>query len=130
MRESKLPGGGGQNPLVRFDSSSRAKLSALEDFDSAPMPAVTRRKSKAAATKRKKGSKKVRIVSGRVKLRVTGYPGVQTLVPSHLVKHIAVTKLRAAAKKVLKDQGKAPSRAGKKRKGAKKGKKRSAKRKN
>ena len=36
-----------------------------------------------------------------MRLRVAGFPGVQALSPSHLVRHIAATKLRLAAKKVL-----------------------------
>ena len=123
--------GGGRSPLVKFDTSSRAQLSALQGIASlsntTSMPAVTRRKSRSRATRRK-GSSKVRIVGGRVRLRVAGFSGVQALSPSHLVRHIAASKLKAAAKKVLNKLGKKPARRGRKRKGRKgrKGKKRKA----
>ena len=95
-----------RTPLVTFDTkSSRAQLSALQGTQlvqaKKPMPAVTRRRKKAAARGRRRGSSKVRIIGGRVRLRVAGFPGVQALSPSHLVRHIAATKLRLAAKKVL-----------------------------
>lgn len=64
---------------------------------------------------------KIRIVGGRVKLRVAGFKGVQALSPSHLVRHIALGKLKAAAKKVLNTLGKKPAgRGGRKQKGKKK----------
>ena len=95
-----------RTPLVTFDTkSSRAQLSALQGTQlvqaKKPMPAVTRRRKKAAARGRRRGSSKVRIIGGRVRLRVAGFPGVQALSPSHLVRHIAAAKLRLAAKKVL-----------------------------
>ena len=114
--------GEGRQPLVKFDTRSRAHLSALDNIARAdtPMPAVTRGK-KAASSRRKKGSSKIRIVGGRVKLRVAGFKGVQVLSPSHLVRHIAVGKLKAAAKKVLNKLGKKPTRrGGRKPKGKKK----------
>lgn len=64
------------------------------------MPARTR--SKTASAKR---SNKVRLVKGRLKLKVVGYSGLQTLSPSQLVRHIPASKLRLAARKVLKLEG-------------------------
>jgi hypothetical protein len=73
------------------------------------MPAVTRRRSKSAGARRRRGSSKVRVVGGRVRLRVSGYSGVQALSPSHLVRYIAASKLKAAAKRVLNKLGKKSS---------------------
>ena len=118
-----------RTPLVTFDTkSSRAQLSALQGTQlvqaKKPMPAVTRRRKKAAARGRRRGSSKVRIIGGRVRLRVAGFPGVQALSPSHLVRHIAANKLRLAAKKVLGQLRKNTRRKGGKRKGRKRRKKR------
>ena len=138
-RRGPTRGEGGRSPLVNFDTRSRAQLSILEGI-SVPsskrtyMPAVTRRRS-AGASQRRKGSAKVRIVGGRVKLRVAGFSGVQSLSPSHLVRHIASSKLKAAAKKVLNKLGKkSPKRRRRRRrrlrkkrkKARRKGKKRAA----
>jgi len=90
-------------------------------------PAVTRRKSASRAAGRR-ASAKVRIIKGRVKLRVPGFPNVQTLSPSHLVRHISAAKLRLAAKQVLKKTNKKVRRrkTKKRRKGKKKKRKKAA----
>ena len=120
--------------MVRYDTRSRAQLSALQGIaaQSASMPAVTRRGRKSAGARRRRGSSKVRVIGGRVRLRVSGYSGVQALSPSHLVRYIAANKLKAAAKKVLNKLGKKSSgrrrrrgrgkkrKAGRRRKGRKK----------
>ena len=98
-----------RNPLVSYSNRERATL-AVPDLPS--MPKRTRRRA-ATTTRRKRrtaGSNKIRIVSGRVKLRVTGYQGLQSVAPSALVQYISATKLRLAARKVLKTQGKATGR--------------------
>lgn len=59
----------------------------------------------------------VRIVRGRVALRVRGFAGLQHLGASDLVRFVPLSKLRSAAKKLL---GKPPrSGGGKRRKGRK-----------
>ena len=65
-------------------------------------------------------SNKVRLVGGKIRMRVTGYDGLQSLAPSALIRFIAATKLRLAARKVLRAAGQAPKR---KRKSSKKKKK-------
>ena len=86
-----------------------------------------RTRSRSKAPRRKAAGVKVRVVKGRVRLRVAGYSGVQSLSPSHLVKHISSAKLRLAAKKVLrltkKKSGGKRRRKGRGRKKARKGKK-------
>ena len=115
-----------REPLVNFNASHRAQLSILEEAVSGSMPAVTRRKARATAA-RKKGSSKIRFVKGRVKLHVAGFPGIQSLSPTHLVRHIAASKLKVAAKKVLgkvgKRKGGRNSRRKKSKKKSKKGRK-------
>ena len=44
---------------------------------------------------------KVRVINGRVSLRVGGFPGVQRVGASQLVRFVPLNKLRAAAKRVL-----------------------------
>lgn len=50
---------------------------------------------------RSKGKKTVRVVKGRVAIRVPGYQGVQKFSPSHLIQHVNKKNLRQAAKTVL-----------------------------
>lgn len=63
------------------------------------------------------GSKKPRLIKGRLNVRIRGYSGVQKLAPSALIKYIPATKLRLAARRVLiKTKGKGGgSRTGKRR---------------
>ena len=95
-----------RKPLVSFSNRERANLAVSEP----PMPKkIRRRASTRSATARRKrrgtvGSNKIRVVGGRVRLRVTGYQGFQSLAPSALVRFIPATKLRLAARKVLKTQ--------------------------
>ena len=49
-------------------------------------------------------------MGGRVKLRVTGYQGLQSLAPSSLIRFIPTTKLRLAARRVLRSTGQQPIR--------------------
>jgi hypothetical protein len=95
-----------RKPLVRYDTQSRAHLvsetpSTVEKVKS--MPRKTR--------KRKTGGKgKLRVVKGKVNLRVAGYLGVQKLAPSKLIPYLPTTKLRQAAKRALVASGNKPSR--------------------
>jgi hypothetical protein len=58
----------------------------------------TRRSTKASRTK-------VRIIKGRVSIRVAGFPGYQRIGASQLVRHVPLSKLRVAAKRVLGGRG-------------------------
>jgi hypothetical protein len=78
----------------------------------------TRRTARRAANRRAGGRTKVRVQRGRVGLKVAGFPKLQYVSASDLVRHIPKTRLQKAAKKVL---GKPPRRARKGRKGAKRG---------
>ena len=83
--------------------------------------------------KRKKGgkkpskSRKIRLVKGRVQLRVQGYSGVQHIPSSHLIRYIPSSRLRFAAKKVLKQLGKKGGSSSSGSKGKKKYKKKGRK---
>jgi len=126
---------GGRRPLVSFERSAEGegrKRASLEET-SAPrrvsMPPLTR--SRATSSKRKKtASKKIRLVKGRIRLRVSGYDGVQSISPAQLVRFIPVSQIRVAAKKVLRLDRRAsanPRRRRKKGKGGKKSGKKAAK---
>jgi hypothetical protein len=72
---------------------------------------TTRSRSASRSRKRiTRTSNKVRVVGGRVRLRVTGYQGLQSLAPSSLIRFIPTTKLRLAARRVLRLSGQKPSR--------------------
>lgn len=118
----------GRKPLVSYERSGgserRARLEPAEERRD-HMPAVTRSRS-TTARRRRTSSKKVRVIKGRVKLRVAGYPGVQSLSPAHLVRHIPSSRLRVAAKKVLKQTERATGKKKKKRRKGNKGRNRKA----
>ena len=122
-----------KKPLVSFFTRERAGIDlpsgGVADFPVESMPKQKRggrraTRSRSAAgrkirRRRVKTSNKVRVVAGRVRLRVKGYEGLQTLAPSSLIRFIAATKLRIAARKVLRSSGVQPKRrrrASKKRK--------------
>ena len=117
---------GDRRPLLSYAPNNRAFLYTEEDIlpeNRFSMPSGAGRKR---PSKKRGGSTKVRVVKGRVQLRVAGYTGVQSLAPSHLVRHIPSSKLRIAAKKLL---GKSKKNLGGKRskKRRRKGKKRGRK---
>lgn len=48
---------------------------------------------------------KIRLVNGKVALRIKGYPGVQKVGASQLVRFVPINKLKVAAKRVLGNSG-------------------------
>lgn len=100
-----------QQPIVPYSSSeSRANLMS---FSGPPTTRRKRSKSKSSRSssssnpRRRKGQRtrtrvtKVRLVKGKVALRIRGYPGVQRLGASQLVRFVPLNKLKAAAKRAL-----------------------------
>jgi hypothetical protein len=81
-------------PLVKYDSSERASVVS--------MPARTRSSRKKKKTSKKASKGKLRVIKGRVNLKLSGYSGVQKIPPGSLIPYLPVNKIRAAAKKVLK----------------------------
>jgi hypothetical protein len=55
-----------------------------------------------AARRRRTSSNKVRFVRGRIRLHVAGYSGLESFSPFELIRHIGVSNLCIAAKKVLR----------------------------
>jgi len=66
------------------------------------MPARTRSSKRKRKTTRKVSKGRLRVVKGRVNLRLSGYSGVQKIPPGSLIPYLPLNKVRAAAKKVLK----------------------------
>ena len=99
-----------RKPLVSFSNRERATLAV----SSPPMPKRSKRRASNRTTIRKRrrsaGSNKIRVVGGKIRLRVTGYQGLQSLSPSALVRFIPATKLRLAARRVLNTQGRTANR--------------------
>lgn len=100
-----------RKPLVSFSNRERATLAVSPP----PMPKRSKRRGASNRTtvrRRRKtaGSNKIRVVGGKVRLRVTGYQGLQSLSPSALVRFIPTTKLRLAARRVLNTQGRIANR--------------------
>jgi len=103
-----------QRPFVEFSPhQERASLMSVGGRHSQTRSRSTKRKGR-----RRKSSRvsKIRIVKGKVALRIGGFPGVQRVGASQLVRFVPLNKLRSAAKKVL---GAPPKRGKKSRKGGK-----------
>lgn len=88
---------------------------------------ISRTNSGGSNKKRKRSNKSrvsnsIRVVKGRVVLRVPGYQGVQKLSPSHLIQHINKKNLKSAAKNVLNTKQGRKRKSKKGRKGRKRGK--------
>lgn len=81
----------------QFDTLGRATI----------IPSMKRVGSVASGKKRRratksKSSNSIRVVKGKVVLRVPGFQGVQRFSPSHLIHHINKKNLKSAAKNALK----------------------------
>lgn len=101
---------------MRFEAVDRAQITPMPRTRSASRRAGKRRKRRAASRKRAGGRVgKVRVVKGRVNVRVGGYTGVQKIAASHLIRYLPASKLKAAAKKVLSAR-KGPGKTRKRRK--------------
>lgn len=107
----------GSQPLVKYSNDSE-RASFFDDIEDTSMP--RRKGSKGRGKKSVKGTKGVRFSQGRISLRLPGY-GVQKLAAVDLVRYVSLSKLKQAAKKVLRSRG--IRRTTKRRKGSKRQKK-------
>lgn len=90
-----------RKPFLRFENTERAQLV------SSSMPSANKKRRRSGKkTSGTSGSRKVRVVKGKVNLRVTGYSGLQKLAPSSLIPYLPASKLRQAAKRALGASGK------------------------
>ena len=117
-----------KKPLVSYFTRERASLNlpvatnitTTNPDTSTSLGSMPRRKKGSRATRSRSASRsrkrnirtsnKVRVIGGRVRLRVTGYQGLQSLAPSSLIRFIPTTKLRLAARRVLLSSGQRPVR--------------------
>ena len=60
-----------------------------------------KRLAKRRKGRRVKSTKGIRLIKGRLALRVAGYSGLQRIAPSQLVRFVPLSKLKTAAKRVL-----------------------------
>jgi hypothetical protein len=98
-------------PLLKF-SENEERASFIENKEDTSM---SRRKG-GKEGKRKKGGKKalkgtkgLKFSKGRLALHLPGF-GIQKLGASELVKFISLSKLKQAARKVLRDKGTKPTK--------------------
>lgn len=90
-----------RKPLLRFETSEKAQLI------SSSMPSgVKKRRSGKRKSASTTGSKKPKVIKGRVNIRVPGYLGLQKIAPSSLIPYLPASKIRQAAKKALGASGK------------------------
>jgi len=89
-----------QRPFVEFSPhQDRASLMSIGSGSNRSRKRSTiRRKGR-----RRPGSRKtkIKVVNGKVSLKVGGFPGIQRVVASQLVRFVPLNKLRSAAKQVL-----------------------------
>ena len=85
-----------KRPFVEY-SPHQDRANLMSAGGSSPRP----RKRTRSSGKRKSRVTKVRVVKGKVALRVGGFPGVQRVGASQLVRFVPLNKLRTAAKRVL-----------------------------
>lgn len=85
----------------QFDSFGRATI-VPSMTKSGRGGKITGSKKRRKRSNKGKTNSGVKLIKGRVVLRVPGYQGVQRLTPSHLIQHINKKNLRVAAKNVLK----------------------------
>jgi hypothetical protein len=106
---------GEYKPLLHYsENEERAHFFDLENIDMPRRKTAGKKRRSRKVVKRAKG---VRLVKGRLALRLRGIKGVQHIAPSHLVKYIALGKLKAAARKLWQQthSGKKVKRSSRKR---------------
>jgi len=115
--------------LVGYDQCEKAEILESANQEKDPMP---RRRKSAAKSKRRRGRKsivarrsKVRVVRGRVGIKVPGYSTLQYVPSSQIVRLIPLSRLRLAAKRILGKPLKSKKRV---RRGRKKGRSRKSRR--
>ena len=97
-----------QQPLLNYSDHSERASFINDSTPEASMPRRRRRGGKrrkgAKCGKALKGTKGLRFSKGRLSLRLAGF-GLQKIGASELVKYIPLSKLKQAAKKVLRGKG-------------------------
>jgi len=94
--------------LLSYSDCNRANVLSGFDEEKILMPKRKQTSRRKRKIRRRPGSRrvrrlggkrsKVRIVNGRVAIRLAGIPGVQYIPSSHIVSHIGVTHVKRAAK--------------------------------
>jgi hypothetical protein len=93
-------------PILKF-SENEERASFIEQEEDTSMSRNKSRKGgkrKKTGKKALKGTKGLRFVKGRLALHLSGF-GLQKVGASELVKYIPLSKLKQAAKKVLRGKG-------------------------
>jgi hypothetical protein len=118
-----------RKPLVVFNTFNRADLEQKNKtrgtratVDSSSPEDMAKKRAGASNS----ASRKVRVIRGRIRMRVAGYNTLQSISPVNLIPHIAVAKIRVAAQRFLKSKSGGRRSGGKRRGGG--GKKRRVKR--
>ena len=95
-----------EQPLLKF-SENEERASFIEEQEDTSMSRNKTRKGgkgRKSGKKAVKGTKGLKFSKGRLALRLSGF-GLQKLGASELVKFIPLSKLKQAAKKVLREKG-------------------------
>lgn len=93
----------GQSESVKSSARPFVEFSPHQDRASLMTAVGTKnpRRRSYSRAKRKSRSSKIKIVRGKVALRIGGFPGVQHVGASQIVRFVPLNKIRAAAKRVL-----------------------------
>jgi len=94
-------------PLLAFSNRQERARVIGSSFAENPMPSRTKRSTRRrkGGPKKIKGAKGVRIVKGRLSLKVAGFAGTHKIAPSQLIRLFPLTKIKAVAKKFLTASG-------------------------
>ena len=108
-----------KKPLLQY-SENEERATLIDDGDGY-LPMAPRKKKSGKKKGSKKGKKKgIRVTKGKISIKVPGYSGGQKFSASEILPFIAVSKVKAAAKRILSKSGKKKSRKTKKKKKTKK----------
>jgi hypothetical protein len=112
---------GSNNPLLNFSASDKRATLLTEDLNLVSNQEPTNYTAKKKPTKGTKtsgtqGTRGIRISKGKVVFHVPGYPGVQRFAATQIVQFVPISKLKAAAKRILKTSKRRPKNQQQKRK--------------
>jgi hypothetical protein len=95
-----------RKPLLNFSNILERATLIDTDFELEESMGSSKKKKSPTGSGKKKAAKKkstkVKVTKGKIGLRVAGYKGLQKFSASELVKHIPISKLKAAGKTLLK----------------------------
>ncbi len=103
-----------KQPIVDFNSPDRAQFVTSDESFMSPLKRRKHKQSNQPAKRRKrqttiKGSK-VKVVKGRVNVKLSGYSQAVKIPPSQLIAFVSKSNINKAAKQFIKQKSSSPKR--------------------